>query len=82
MTAVPFLVQRPGREVAHVFHSGAYEHIEDAYNALLTWIHQAGYQVAGHPTEAYLVGPSEMVRPEDYLTEVIIPVRQSSPGHG
>lgn len=70
------LVRRPGGEVAHVCHEGPYEDIADAYNALYIWVHRAGYQVVGNPTEVYLVGQADTSEPEDYLTEVIVPVQR------
>ncbi|MBA8932016.1 effector-binding domain-containing protein [Kutzneria viridogrisea] len=68
------LVRRPGRIVAHVFHKGPYEDITGAYQALIDWIQRTGHRTVGHPTEVYLVGPNEDPLPENYLTEVVIPV--------
>lgn len=71
------LVRRPGGEVAHVRHAGPYEDIADAYNALYVWVHRTGYEIVGNPTEVYLAGPTCTRKPEDYLTEVVVPVRRS-----
>ncbi|MFJ8962675.1 GyrI-like domain-containing protein [Lentzea sp. NPDC102401] len=71
------VVHRSGGKVAHVCHEGPYEDITDAYNALYTWIHRKGYEVAGHATEVYLTGPADTKQPGDYLTEIIVSVRQA-----
>ncbi|MDX8034944.1 GyrI-like domain-containing protein [Lentzea sp. BCCO 10_0856] len=70
------LARRPGGKVAHVCHEGPYEDIADACNALYVWVHRAGYEVVGSPAEVYLAGPADTSRPEDYLTEVVVPVRR------
>lgn len=73
------VVHRSGGEVAHVYHKGPYEDITYAYDALLLWTDQAGYEVAGQPTEVYLTGPADTRCPRDFLTEVIVPVRRATP---
>ncbi|MDX8052177.1 GyrI-like domain-containing protein [Lentzea sp. BCCO 10_0798] len=72
------VVRRTGGEVAHVHHKGPHEDITGAYDALYIWVHRAGYEVAGQPTEVYLTGPADTRCPEDYLTEVIVPVRRAT----
>ncbi|MBN1596070.1 GyrI-like domain-containing protein [candidate division FCPU426 bacterium] len=54
-------------------HQGSWEGLKEAYQRLLSWIHDKGYELAGSPREFYLVGP-----PADataYVTEIQIPVR-------
>ncbi|MBC6445923.1 GyrI-like domain-containing protein [Actinokineospora xionganensis] len=74
------LTRRPGGLVAHVFHKGPYDDIRDAYDALLIRVHDAGYDLAGHPTETYLIGPWDTAGTEDYLTEISVPVRKPAVG--
>lgn len=74
------LTRRPGGLVAHVFHKGPYDDIRDAYDALLIRVHEAGYDLAGHPTETYLTGPWDATATADYLTEISVPVRKATAG--
>ena len=41
---------------------------------LAGWIAEQGYEIAGPPEEAYLTDPAE-TPPEEYLTEIALPVR-------
>ncbi|PXY22174.1 GyrI-like domain-containing protein [Prauserella muralis] len=57
-------------------HQGPYDKIGDAYAALDKWIAVHGHHAAGPPTEVYLVGPDRTGTPEEYRTEVSIPIEQ------
>jgi AraC family transcriptional regulator len=65
----------PAMTVASVLHRGTYESIEPVYRALDGWIESQGYIVAGPPREVYMSDP-ESVPPEEYLTEVQVPVQR------
>jgi AraC family transcriptional regulator len=65
----------PAMTVASLLHRGPYESIEPTYRALDGWIEEQGYLVAGPPREVYMSDP-ESVPPEEYLTEVQVPVQQ------
>jgi effector-binding domain-containing protein len=67
------LKRLPAHHVASTMHRGPYEGIGSTYGAVMAWIGQHGYQVAGPPGEVYLTDPQE-VAPEELLTEVRIPV--------
>lgn len=68
------MVALPGGPVARTVHRGRYEDIGAAYEAIFRWIHQHGRHQAGPPREIYLTGPDSDVVPEDYLTEVVVPL--------
>jgi effector-binding domain-containing protein len=41
----------------------------------MAWVADQGFEVSGPPMEAYLNDPGE-VSPDQYLTEVMVPVHQ------
>jgi AraC family transcriptional regulator len=59
--------------VAFAMHRGPYESVGDTYNELMTWIGANGLRVDGPPEELYYSDP-KTTAPEDYLTEVRLPV--------
>jgi effector-binding domain-containing protein len=63
----------PAQSVASVMYKGPYDGIGLTYERLFGWIGQQGYRVAGPPRELYYSDPAE-IPPEEYLTEVQIPV--------
>ncbi len=71
ITRVPYMT------VATTMHQGPYEGVAPAYERLIAWIGEQGLQVSGPPMEAYLNDPHE-VPPEQILTEIMIPVVQTS----
>lgn len=68
-------VLEPAR-VACLLHKGPYETIGPAYQHLLQWATENGYAMSGPPEEVYFSDPAN-VPPEEYLTEVRFPVRES-----
>ncbi len=56
-----------GGRVACVVHTGPYEEVGSAYDALTRWVQLHGVRVIGPPREVYLNEPAEGVVP---LTEV------------
>lgn len=64
----------PAVTVASTLHVGRYEDLGAAYAALTDWIASHGFDIAGAVQERYLNGPGDQLRPEDYRTEVEIPV--------
>lgn len=59
--------------VASTMHRGPYESVGPTYETLFTWIAGNGYRPDGPPAEFYYSDPDE-TPPEEYLTEVRIPV--------
>ena len=65
--------------VASAIHSGSYRRLPEAYDALLRWVGNNGYQVAGPIRELYLQN-SQPIRQDDesYVTEIQVPVSKAS----
>jgi effector-binding domain-containing protein len=66
----------PETTVVAGMHRGPYETIPSAYEALWAFVTASGYEPAGPPMERYYSDPKE-VAPEEYLTEVLLPVRRT-----
>lgn len=64
----------PGGAVAYTVHTGRYESIGAAYDALYDWLTAHGVRPSGPPREIYVVGPAPGIRPEEYRTEIVVPV--------
>lgn len=62
--------------VASAMHEGPYERLCETYEQLSQWLAEQGYRVAGPPLEIYYSDPDE-TPPEEYLTEVQIPVEKA-----
>jgi effector-binding domain-containing protein len=60
--------------VASTMYQGPYEDCSPTYEALFKWIAENGYVPDGPPSETYFSDPAE-VPPEEYLTEIHVPVR-------
>jgi DNA-binding transcriptional MerR regulator len=62
---------------ACTIHNGAYRRLSEAYDALLQWVAENGYQMAGPAREVYL-HLTMPVRQDDesYVTEVQVPVKK------
>ncbi|PKM83227.1 MAG: MerR family transcriptional regulator [Firmicutes bacterium HGW-Firmicutes-14] len=61
---------------ACVLHKGPYSTIGRAYGAAMKWIEDNNYEIAGPPRESYLDGIWNKEDPEEWLTEVQIPVKR------
>jgi effector-binding domain-containing protein len=65
----------PGLEqAACTVFKGPYEGISEAYSALMSWIQNNVYQVAGPDRELYLTSPYNTKDPAKYVTEIQFPV--------
>lgn len=60
--------------MACLVHHGPYEMISQAYSTLLEWIEANHYRVDGADREVYLQGPDQVSTPEEYVTELQVPV--------
>lgn len=65
----------PAGSVAYTLHTGAYENIGSAYQALVGWIQEHGRETAGPPRETYLVGPTQTDDPAAFQTEIAWPLK-------
>jgi DNA gyrase inhibitor GyrI len=55
-------------------HRGPYEEIGPVYPRLFAWVSEHGHRPMGKPREVYLNGPDEVATPDEYLTELIVPI--------
>ncbi|OXS25033.1 MAG: MerR family transcriptional regulator [Acetobacterium sp. MES1] len=63
---------------ACVLHKGPYEGFPKAYNAMLKWAENNGYEIIDNPRESYIDGIWNKDSAEDWLTEIQFPVRKIS----
>lgn len=63
----------PACEVATTLHVGPYDHLEDAYAAVSTWLQAHGRQPSGAMWEVYLNGPDTEPDPGRWKTLVCYP---------
>ena len=78
-TAVPpglAVSELPREYVATTQHRGPYEDLHHAYRELLEAVSQQGLKPGGPWRELYLVTPPDVL-PEQYLTEVQLPVERA-----
>ena len=64
-----------GAEVAATMHKGPFHEVGKTYAALIPWIMENSYEIAGPGEEIYLSEPQK-TPPEELLTEVRFPVRK------
>lgn len=67
----------PGAKVASVIHKGSYENYPKTYTALLKWIEENKFTPCGPNREIYIEGEWSAKEPEDYITEIQIPIRKA-----
>ncbi|MDP4094847.1 MAG: MerR family transcriptional regulator [Bacillota bacterium] len=60
--------------MASILVTGKYENITNGYNTLANWIEENGYEVTGLARQITHKGPWNESNPDNYLTEVQIPV--------
>lgn len=60
---------------ACVIHKGPYNTIGLAYSAVTKWIEENGYTVTGQPRESYIDGIWNKENPEEWITEIQVPVQ-------
>ncbi len=59
---------------ACVIHRGPYNTIGMAYSAVMKWIEENNLEIIGLPRESYIDGIWNKENPEEWLTEVQVPV--------
>lgn len=64
----------PGGLEAFTVHSGGYENMVDAFDAVWKWIEAEGYEMTGPPRDVVLIGPGHTSDPAAYRTEVVYPI--------
>ena len=63
-------------QCAMTVHRGGYSTLPEAYGALVSWISENGYEIAGAPFDLYIKTQFDSLSPEDWETEVYFPVRK------
>lgn len=63
-------------ECAMTLHRGGYSSLSEAYGAVVSWIIENGYEMAGAPFELYIKTQFDSLASEDWETEVYFPVRK------
>lgn len=58
-----------------VLHKGPYESLRNAYVFIFEWIKDNNYEVNGHPRESYIDGIWNKETPEEWLTEIQVPIK-------
>lgn len=66
----------PKTIVAAVMLKGSYENISSVYAYLVSWIEINGYEIAGNGREQYIDGCWNKDTPDEYLTEIQIPIEK------
>lgn len=64
----------PGGKMVHTVHRGPYESCEATYRMLFAWIETQGLRISGPIREVYLNDP-RLVKPEEVITEIFVPIR-------
>jgi len=55
---------------------GPYSELTSIYAKLEQWMEAEGYKIAAPAYEIYLSDPRANISPEDYVTEVYVPVKK------
>ena len=72
------IVQKPAGYYAHRYHQGPYETMGADYRLLLEQLRDHGWQVAGPSYEYCVLDSLAAASPEEYLTEIQIPVARQN----
>lgn len=71
---ISFKLMKRVDTAACVLHKGPYRDFPKAYNAVLQWVEENGYQIIDNPRESYIDGVWNKDREEDWLTEIQFPI--------
>ena len=74
----PDIQEFGGFLAATALHIGTHETMVNTHMSLLRWINRNGYEVNGEVSESFLVSPIDIMRPEDQIIKVIMPIRKIS----
>ena len=68
----------PEIQAACIFHRGSYGTLPESYEAVLRFIEENGYEIAGAIRESYIDGVWNQDDDSGWLTEIQIPVRKQT----
>lgn len=60
-----------------MFHRGEYDKMPESYGMALKWIEQNGYEFIGAAAEKYIIDPAVTEMKENYITQIIMPVKKT-----
>ncbi len=64
-----------GFKAVTAVHYGSYDNMIDTYRKLYKYIYENGYEICGEPVDNYLVDIMNTVDEENYVTELIVPIK-------
>ena len=71
----------PGGTCAFAVHTGPYGTLPITHTLAGIWVVQNGYEICGAPYDVYVRGGNDKIlSPDQYLTEVYIPIRKPETG--
>ena len=68
----------PETQAACVFHRGSYRTLAESYEAVLRYIEENGYEIAGEIRESYIDGVWNKEDESQWLSEIQVPVRKKA----
>ena len=68
----------PEVQAACIFHKGSYRTFPESYEAVLRYIEENGYEIAGEIRESYIDGVWNMDDESQWLSEIQVPVRRKT----
>jgi len=71
-----FKETEPIEQAISILVPGEYSNVAPAYNFLGRWIEENGYTICGNARQLILKGPCNEANPNDYLSEIQIPVKK------
>ena len=72
---IKFRKLEPVEQAACILHKGPYGTLSVSYGKLHKWLEESGYHAAGPDRESYIDGIWNKDNPEDWLTEIQVPVK-------
>ena len=63
---------------AVIIHKGGYDSLRKSYSEILAWIEKNSYEIVDHSRESYIDGIWNRENPDDWRTEIQIPVRKTA----
>ena len=66
----------PAVRAACIFHKGSYRTLSESYEAVLRYIEENGYEIAGEIRESYIDGVWNKDDEREWLSEIQVPVRR------
>ena len=68
----------PEIQAACIFHKGSYRTFPESYQAVLRYIEENGYEIAGEIRESYIDGVWNQDDESEWLSEIQVPVRRKA----